>query len=63
AVLYRQIQGLILADMPYVPLWYEDQFFAARREVRGYQLAPDGNYDALMAVELNREILPRAGVK
>ena len=63
AVLYRQIQALILADLPYIPLWYEDQFYAARREVRGYQLAPDGNYDALMAVELNRETLPRAGGK
>ena len=63
AVLYRQIQALILADLPYIPLWYEDQFYAARREVRGYQLAPDGNYDALMAVELAGETLPRAGVK
>ena len=63
AVLYRQIQALILADLPYIPLWYEDQFYAARREVRGYQLAPDGNYDALMAVELAGQTLPRAGVK
>jgi peptide/nickel transport system substrate-binding protein len=63
AVLYRQIQALILADLPYIPIWYEDQFYAARREVRGYQLAPDGNYDALMAVELAGETLPRAGVK
>ncbi|MBP8024690.1 MAG: ABC transporter substrate-binding protein, partial [Chromatiaceae bacterium] len=63
AVLYRQIQAILLADLPYVPLWYEDQFYAARREVRGYHLAPDGNYDALMAVELDGEALPRAGVK
>jgi peptide/nickel transport system substrate-binding protein len=52
AVLYRKLQALLLADLPYVPLWYEDQIFACRREVRGYRLAPDGNYDGLDLVEL-----------
>jgi len=50
AALYRQIQGILLADLPYIPLWYEDQFFAARRGLQGYRLAPDGNYDALARV-------------
>ncbi len=63
AVLYRQIQAILLADLPYIPLWYEDQVYAARRGVRGYRLAPDGNYDALVAVELDGEALPKAGVK
>ncbi|MFZ1537340.1 MAG: ABC transporter substrate-binding protein [Chromatiaceae bacterium] len=63
AVLYRQIQAILLADLPYIPLWYEDQVYAARRAVRGYRLAPDGNYDALVTVELDGETLPKAGVK
>ena len=50
AALYRQIQAILLADLPYIPLWYEDQFFAARRGLQGYRLAPDGNYDALTRV-------------
>jgi peptide/nickel transport system substrate-binding protein len=52
AELYRDLQALLLEDLPYVPLWYEDQIYAARSEVRGYRLAPDGNYDGLVDVEL-----------
>jgi peptide/nickel transport system substrate-binding protein len=52
AGLYRELQALLLDELPYVPLWYEDQILAARREVTGYRLAPDGNYDGLVDVEL-----------
>jgi peptide/nickel transport system substrate-binding protein len=51
AVLYWDLQALLLADLPYVPLWYEDQVFASRRELTGYHLAADGSYDALADVE------------
>jgi len=47
AGLYRRIQAILLEELPYIPLWYEDQFYAARRGLGGYRLAPDGNYDAL----------------
>ena len=47
---YRQLQAHLLEDLPYVPLWYEDQVAAVRRELGGYRVAPDGNYDALEAV-------------
>jgi len=49
---YRELQALLLEELPYVPLWYENQVCADRNQVRGYRLAPDGNYDGLMAVEL-----------
>jgi len=52
AALYRQLQALLHADLPYVPLWFENQMVAARREVGGYRLAPDGSYDGLADVEL-----------
>lgn len=52
AHLYRELQALLLEELPYVPLWYEDQIYAARHEVNGYRLAPDGNYDGLVDVEL-----------
>jgi peptide/nickel transport system substrate-binding protein len=52
AELYRDLQALLHEDLPYVPLWYEDQVYASRREVTGYRLAPDGNYDGLVDVEL-----------
>jgi peptide/nickel transport system substrate-binding protein len=52
ADIYRELQRRLLKDLPYVPLWYEDQIFACRRQVTGYHLAPDGNYDGLALVEL-----------
>jgi len=52
AGLYRDLQALLLEELPYVPLWYEDQIYACRGEVTGYRLAPDGNYDGLVDVDL-----------
>ena len=45
--LYRQAQRVIHADLPYVPLWYEDNVAVARAGLRGYALRPDGAWDAL----------------
>lgn len=47
AALYRDLQSLLHSELPYVPLWYEDQIVASRAAIRGYRLAADGNYDAL----------------
>lgn len=54
AYYYRELQALVLRDLPYVPLWYEDQVFAARKRVVGYRVAPDGNYDGLIDVRLGQ---------
>lgn len=45
---YRVLQRRLLEKLPYVPLWYEDQYVAAARDIRGYTLAADGAYDALL---------------
>jgi peptide/nickel transport system substrate-binding protein len=50
AALYRSLQHLLHRDLPYLPLWFEDQILAARRGVTGYRLAPDGHYDGLATV-------------
>jgi peptide/nickel transport system substrate-binding protein len=47
AALYRELQGLLLQRLPYVPLWFEDQFFAASEAIEGYALDAHGDYDAL----------------
>ena len=44
---YRQLQRYLWEQLPYVPLWYEDHIFVARRDIEGYTLARDGNYDGL----------------
>lgn len=50
ARLYRRLQRHLLEKLPYVPLWYEDHVFAARRGISGYEIARDGNYDGLRHV-------------
>ncbi|MEN8212794.1 MAG: ABC transporter substrate-binding protein [Pseudomonadota bacterium] len=50
--LYRQLQRELLSDLPYVPLWYEDQVVAWRhQQVSGYRVTADGNYDALEQIQ------------
>ncbi len=46
----RRLQALLLEELPYVPLWYEDHVFVARREIHDYRIAVDGNYDSLAVV-------------
>ncbi len=47
---YRELQALLLQNLPYVPLWYEDHVFVARDGIRGFRIARDGNYDGLVTV-------------
>ena len=47
---YLQLQHHLADALPYVPLWYEDHIFIARREIEGFTMARDGNYDGLIHV-------------
>ncbi len=47
---YVQLQHHLADALPYVPLWYEDHIFIARREIEGFTMARDGNYDGLTQV-------------
>jgi peptide/nickel transport system substrate-binding protein len=47
ASLYRAVQQRALEQLPYIPLWYEDQVYVAAGRLRGYSVSRDGNYDAL----------------
>jgi peptide/nickel transport system substrate-binding protein len=51
---FRALQTDLLAELPYVPLWYEDHVFVARRGVEGYRISRDGNYDGLIYVTRDR---------
>jgi peptide/nickel transport system substrate-binding protein len=57
AGLYRQVEARLHHDLPYVPLWYEDQYAVLNRRVGGYRVSADGSYDGLNHIELidNRE--------
>ena len=38
-------------QLPYIPLWYEAQFAAFNRNLKGYSPKPDGNWDDLATIE------------
>ncbi len=52
AVLYRALQKELFAELPYIPLWYEDHVLATSQRVSGYNLAADGNYDSLISAKI-----------
>ena len=45
---YRELQKILFDALPYVPLWYEDNVLAIRKNVQGYVLNMDGNFDSLV---------------
>jgi len=44
---YRQVQEIIFDVLPTIPLWYEDNVLAIRKNIKGYELSEDGNFDTL----------------
>ncbi len=54
ARLYQSMQEQLLKDLPYIPLWYEDNVFISRKYITGYRLALDGNYDGLEQVQMRK---------
>ncbi|MEK8016997.1 MAG: ABC transporter substrate-binding protein [Candidatus Parabeggiatoa sp.] len=50
AKLYSELQVMLFKALPYVPLWYEDHILATRKNISGYSLAADGNYDGLKSI-------------
>lgn len=45
--LYHEIERVLLDDLPYVPLWFEDQLVITRDDIEGYETDASGNFDAL----------------
>lgn len=50
AVAYQALAARLLYDLPYVPLWFEDQTYVVRDDIAGYGTDQDGNFDALGVV-------------
>lgn len=40
----------IYLQLPYIPLWYEGQFAAMRKDIQNYAPKPDGNWDDLTTI-------------
>ena len=44
---YHRLQDILYEQLPYIPLWYEDNLLVQQKYIKGYKLAVDGNYDGL----------------
>jgi len=44
---YRELQQILFDALPTIPLWYEDNVLAIRKNIKDYKLNTDGNFDAL----------------
>ncbi len=53
AKLYQDLQAYLHEQLPYIPLWYEDNILVTSKDISGYALASDGNYDGLLTVKRN----------
>ena len=50
--IYGEVQRLIAADLPYVPLWWQKNIIAKKTKVRGFVPYPDGDLISLKKVSL-----------
>jgi len=53
---YSQVQQIVLQQLPYVPLWYEDHIAIGNSALDGYSLNRSGNYDSLINVKWRKAI-------
>ncbi len=49
---YRALQALLLRDLPYLPLWFEDTLIVQRTRVHGYDTDLHADYDGLTRAKL-----------
>jgi len=46
--IYSKVQEIIFEDLPYVPLWYEQNWVVYQNNVKGYSLRPDAGFQNLV---------------
>jgi peptide/nickel transport system substrate-binding protein len=51
--IYSQVQQIIARDLPYLPLWFQDNISVHRRRVENVHLGPGGDYEFIAGVTLH----------
>jgi peptide/nickel transport system substrate-binding protein len=46
--LYGRVQELLARDLPFIPLWHEDNVAVTRCEVKGYHILPNAGFGGLV---------------
>jgi peptide/nickel transport system substrate-binding protein len=50
--LYSQVQQIIAGDLPYLPLWFQDNISVHRRRIEHVELGPGGDYDFMAGISI-----------
>ncbi len=48
ATAWHKLQEYLHEQLPYVPLWYEDNILARQRNINGYVISHNGDFDGLL---------------
>jgi peptide/nickel transport system substrate-binding protein len=48
--LYSEVQAMIAAELPYIPLWHDTNVAVLRTTFTGYALTPAGDYRAIQSI-------------
>jgi len=54
AKVYGELQKYLLDQLPYIPLWFEDNVVITQKYIHHYAISSDGNYDGLINVKLDK---------
>ena len=49
--IYAKVQALALRDLPFIPLWYEDNIAVYNTKLKNVTLRPDASYRVLVNIE------------
>jgi peptide/nickel transport system substrate-binding protein len=52
--LYSQVQQIVARDLPYMPLWFQDNISVHRRRVENIKLGLGGDYDFISGITLRK---------
>lgn len=50
---YAEVQRILARELPYVPLWHEDNLVLRRRGVRGYEILPNARFRHLASTTVD----------
>jgi peptide/nickel transport system substrate-binding protein len=50
AKIYNRIQDIVAEELPYIPLWYEDNIVVRRDNVKGFKIMPNAGFQGFINV-------------
>jgi peptide/nickel transport system substrate-binding protein len=51
---YVKVQQIVAADVPTLPLWYQDNVVVHTKRLQNIEVSPSGDYDFLKTATLTR---------